>query len=824
MFLTLLLILVIISNIYVNVNKQKPIGLISLNEYYQNVRQKGKFWELLQIVSVPFIFLYNQAINVLYLLQGAFSLLIWLFSNIFINGIWLIIRLLYHYFILWPWKILLLAFEQIRNSWKLSLYKIGVRGLFFTLLIAFLGRYLVLQFNFTVFLSYAMSLISIFPLAASLAKISALRHAASGTSDEPQYSNEKTTYYTALIILLTIALVGINALLLYIGSFTVAAPAITALVSGGSIFISILLICICIVVFFLLSVFPQHLLHSTGDLKTLIQSALKHLLNKWPQYILGAIASLLPAAILSIIPSLLITGSVYVTNNIAKGIFSGRIAEKNIQIKETTPNGQLADWVDPDKISNDSAMAIIKVFGKQKELELEKEALEINQRFVTSELKKYSNPIGAASIFGVAGAGYVFYSGEQKAVNAKPALTKDDANRSEANLNETQKKDAEALKMLNTTLKNEFEKGKSYVSKLEKELEDVCTIKQTYTSGESTQGDGGAFVSVNSTSDQCEERRKEIRTRIAEQEQKNQYTQEKLTRLTKINFEIDLIHDNLKDSILMSSTMFAIAYLLLGIWICLIVAICCGFWIIVFGNLNYAIYHENKDAEKWHITEVFREANSKNKNQPLFGILAALILPVLLVTFFDSFNFLHKINPSKILKKLFSVEARSSRGEIDNSNRNNKMSASIVYEGPSAENQKNQRQEEDSIVAYYDSTAAAIAASQAGENISGQQGGQETSPVMPQQGITSPDSQTGIDANSYMVIVDKFTTQAEAEQSRISYGALGINLQVIKPGTFLGNYDQYYLVCGGFDINLFNAQRIKNQLNEKGVNCSIQKF
>ncbi|MBK7572641.1 MAG: hypothetical protein IPI10_13795 [Bacteroidetes bacterium] len=122
-------------------------------------------------------------------------------------------------------------------------------------------------------------------------------------------------------------------------------------------------------------------------------------MNKWPQYILGAIASLLPAAILSIIPSLLITGSVYVTNNIAKGIFSGRIAEKNIQIKETTPNGQLADWVDPDKISNDSAMAIIKVFGKQKELELEKEALEINQRFVTSELKKYSNPIGAAIYF-----------------------------------------------------------------------------------------------------------------------------------------------------------------------------------------------------------------------------------------------------------------------------------------------------------------------------------------------------------------------------------------------------------------------------------------
>ena len=95
---------------------------------------------------------------------------------------------------------------------------------------------------------------------------------------------------------------------------------------------------------------------------------------------------------------------------------------------------------------------------------------------------------------------------------------------------------------------------------------------------------------------------------------------------------------------------------------------------------------------------------------------------------------------------------------------------------------------------------------------------------MPQQGITSPDSQTGTDANSYMVIVDKFTTQAEAEQSSISYGALGINLQVIKPGTFLGNYDQYYLVCGGFDINLFNAQQIKNQLNEKGVNCSIQKF
>ncbi|MBK7571704.1 MAG: hypothetical protein IPI10_08795 [Bacteroidetes bacterium] len=250
MFLTLLLILVIISNIYVNVNKQKPIGLISLNEYYQNVRQKGKFWELLQIVSVPFIFLYNQAINVLYLLQGAFSLLIWLFRNIIIDGIWLVIRLLFYYFILWPWKILRLAFEQIRNSWKLSLYKIGVRGMFFTLLIAFIGRYLVLQFELPIFLGYALSLISIFPLAASLAKISALRHAMSGPSAESQYSNEKTTYYSAIFILLTVALVGINALLLYLGSYTVAAPAITALVSGGSVFVSILMICICIIVFF----------------------------------------------------------------------------------------------------------------------------------------------------------------------------------------------------------------------------------------------------------------------------------------------------------------------------------------------------------------------------------------------------------------------------------------------------------------------------------------------------------------------------------------------------------------------------------------------
>ncbi|MBK7572642.1 MAG: hypothetical protein IPI10_13800 [Bacteroidetes bacterium] len=204
-------------------------------------------------------FPYNQAINVLYLLQGAFSLLIWLFRNIFINGIWLVIV----YFIIilfWPWKILLLALNRSEIVGNFLLYKIGVRGLFLTLLIAFLGRHLVLQFNFPVFLSYAMSLISIFPLAASLAKISALRHAASGTSDEPQYSNEKTTYYTALIILLTIALVGINALLLYIGSFTVAAPAITALVSGGSIFISILLICICIVVFFFIERFSTALI------------------------------------------------------------------------------------------------------------------------------------------------------------------------------------------------------------------------------------------------------------------------------------------------------------------------------------------------------------------------------------------------------------------------------------------------------------------------------------------------------------------------------------------------------------------------------------
>ena len=77
---------------------------------------------------------------------------------------------------------------------------------------------------------------------------------------------------------------------------------------------------------------------------------------------------------------------------------------------------------------------------------------------------------------------------------------------------------------------------------------------------------------------------------------------------------------------------------------------------------------------------------------------------------------------------------------------------------------------------------------------------------------------------SDFVLVDKFETEKEAKQEQNSYASRGINLRISPPGTFLGTNDQFYLLCAGFEITLINAQRIKNQINQQGVNSTIQKF
>ncbi|MBK9525227.1 MAG: SPOR domain-containing protein [Bacteroidetes bacterium] len=88
----------------------------------------------------------------------------------------------------------------------------------------------------------------------------------------------------------------------------------------------------------------------------------------------------------------------------------------------------------------------------------------------------------------------------------------------------------------------------------------------------------------------------------------------------------------------------------------------------------------------------------------------------------------------------------------------------------------------------------------------------------------STESQTADGLNSYIAFVELFSTEDKAQQARSSYAAKGINLRIIPPGTFLGNNDQFYLLCAGFEVSLLEAQRLKNKLNEQGINCVIQKF
>ena len=818
MFFILFAITLVVSNVYLNWNTNKPSGLISLPDYFQNVRQKAKFWELLQIVTVPFIYVYNQAIGIFWLIQGLFRIIVWIFQNIIVDGIWLIARLLFHYFIFWPWKILRLAFEQIKYSWKLSFYKIGVTGLFIALLLIFLGRYLVQQYKYPLITSHALTLLSIFPVAWALAKISSLRFTSTGSTTS---SNSKISFYLIIFIGLALSLFGIETLILFIGTFSSLAPAIGSLLSGGSVFISMLLIFNCIVVFYLLSIFPQLLLHTSGNFKSILKSCFSHLLHKWPQYILGAFAALLPATLLSILPTILISGSVYITQNITDGIYKYRIEQKSIAITNSAPVGQLADWIDSKKVSQDSARILIQIYGKQKELEQEKANLQINRNFFTSQLKKYSNPLGATPLFGVAGEAYLYFVAGQKAVNIQPALTPIETDNYIQNLDLSKEQTVTAIKTLSADIKSELEKSKSRKDKLENELENVCVIKQPYSSGGIQSAGNPPISSVVASYDACEEKRKAIRTQISEQEENIQYVEQKLSRLTQLKGEIEIIQMHLSENVSNMNFIFSFSYLILGIWICLIVAFCCGFLVIVFANLNYAIYHDEEDIKNWKIMVLFREANTRNRNQPLLGLLITATLSILFVIYgglYSNFKGLHLINK---LKNVFSISITQRNPPLLSAN----LIKNPIFSAPS------ENSEIPGTKAEVDATVDSIAASQAAVAAVTQAEAQDAQSVqayqLPDANLAtgeSTESQTADGLNSYIAFVELFSTEDKAQQARSSYAAKGINLRIIPPGTFLGNNDQFYLLCAGFEVSLLEAQRLKNKLNEQGINCVIQKF
>lgn len=803
MWIYYLISVLVASNLYLRISSSKPTGLIALDDYFIQVRQKGKFWELLQVVSVPFLFLYNQFITVLFMLQGLFQILAWLFQQLIVDGLFLIIRLLFHYLVWWPWNLLLIAFAQLRNSWSWNAYKIGAIGLATTLATAFIGHFLKAQFGLPGYLGYLFSALSVLPFAYSLAKIAHWRHNHEGKSGN---SNSKTWQFVLYFIGLMLLLTSVSAALLYLGTFTPLSPVMTSLFSAGSIFLSLLLIINAILVFYLLSVIPQHLLHSDSDNRTMVREVLQHLLHRWPQYIIGGALSLIPAALLSILPALLLSGSVYITKFGIEGIFDHRIDEQKAALAKSPAALPIAAMVDPQILTLDSAKSLLSSYAERKQSEIKVDNLSTTRAFVAEELGRLGHPYALLPLAGVAAEAYVFYSSEQKAIDVTPAKSGAKAAAEEDDFEKLMLSDEEKISNLDTNLRTALEQGKLQVDQLQESLGRVCAEYVATNPPLSNTITPPPPPTVNTPSmDYCEAERTRIREKITEQEEANRLLQEKLNRLNVLKEQFLLVQSDLKASKDNGRWLFALSYLLLGILIAFLIGGMASFFLVVWGNTNYAIYHQKDISNTWYITEEFAKANARSRHQPYLGILAGLV--ILSTVIFGSAS----VVKLKALLPNISLEFTKEKSVKPQEAATTISIEKVVESTPEITEVVSMDSTAFMDTTSIDAALMAIEMERLAAEADGSEYASEAEPALP--------------AGNYLIFIDSFTTREDANQALSQYQSAGYTgLRIIVPGSFLGENSEYFLLSAGFDINETEAARIKAILDARGTSYIIQKL
>ena len=160
---------------YTKISGKTVSNLLSITEINSSIQSKIGGWIILLPIVDLCILLYNVIATSLWfigiVLQFLASLLKWIWKEVIIAGGFFILQILFHYIILWPWKILLISFSKILPSIRVKYLWIGSISIFTSLFIMFRGRYLVEILEWWVFLKYLFAVLAIIPIGTGLSWI-----------------------------------------------------------------------------------------------------------------------------------------------------------------------------------------------------------------------------------------------------------------------------------------------------------------------------------------------------------------------------------------------------------------------------------------------------------------------------------------------------------------------------------------------------------------------------------------------------------------------------------------------------------------------------
>ena len=619
--LSVLIGLYLMGRVYSELLERQIPKFLNLDEIRDNIRKSNGFWEFTIPFALVFGFVFNViAIGIWFIGEAigwVLKLVKWIYSEFFIPGIWFIVRMAWYYLVIWPWNIIKIAFNQLKNGFNIGQYKVAVVGLFFTFLISFLGRFFATCFGYE-WCIHVATILSLFPIGICLTEIAWMH----GNQGNEFNNSHRIKYLKHLGILIGFfgLLFVTEALLIKLGTTTNYSNAFSSLLIGGTLISSLFILFNAVLLLFIFSALPSFSPNYSGTLKEFPGALWNHIKSKGLQYLLTLLATLVPMIMLALIPYYLTSGIVNITQNTTNQVYDREInsAKKDSSVIDYDV------WYNTDSISNQK---LEELFTKDKASFQNKRRIALltsGKDYLNSVYSTHSDPILATPLVSLFAAYGKYNDLQSKTININRPEQTVFFDKSLENVKSTAD---ETVKYVETNLA-EIERYKSQVCN-----ETSSPVVQSPDTDTTV-----APAPPANEDNYCALAKKQVDKASL-----------LLARSKKIaSHSNDMINYSISLNGAESNSNY-LAWLFASIWISLLLALSFGFSIALFARTNHTIYSKVDGDDEYVLVGEIKRMNAINSNQPLLalGLLFGLIF--LSVSSFGTFlNKLKDIFPNNV--------------------------------------------------------------------------------------------------------------------------------------------------------------------------------
>ena len=624
-----------ISRLYSSVTGKNPSSRFNLAELKEAFQKNSGVWWFMVPISGALILFFEAVVSVLWFLgeilhlgtaviRLVITIVKWIYNEVVLGGFYFLWKLIWHYLICIPWKWFLEAFRLLGAASKWSSYKIATIGIFASLIVAFLGRFInsfigADSMAVQSFIQHASTLLSIIPIGMAASMIAFNRKNGNATWKTQGMNYAKIA---AAILVPMIALIGAEYLLINLGSRTSFQFSFSTLLAGGSLFASFLILINSILIIFVISALPSFANDYSGDLKGVYRPFLSHLYYGWVSYLLAIPAIIIPAFILSIIPGLITQGMTYFTQKATDYVYEQRIASITEEAKENMI--PYSDWCNVDSISSDSLNKLMESDKRMLSVRVAMNGVGRGQAYLDSSYSSFANRNGAVTV------GMLAYMYNSYADMVNENLKAEPMNTEAAN-DSSFTMEAKAYQVEVSEMDSSVVKNNKGIASLQEEKALVCSIVPIVEEPAPTPEEPVIVEEpvAEVLVDGCEAERQRIDGIISDIQANNEQIKKMKERKLAVIAHLNKMQENANGMVGNEKVAKHLGYFFMSIWMCALAAIAMGFVLSIYAHLNNVVYN-SIDNSDWLITNQIRDAHSANKNQPVLGLLLTFVASLMI--------------------------------------------------------------------------------------------------------------------------------------------------------------------------------------------------